>query len=170
MSEFVFLPKEAWGSREHVARPMMQPRRQILFLHHSVTPASKDICHDFRVVEAVGVKRFGYGSYNYLMHPSSVIGQMRGGEIGAHTGGWNSRGPSLCFVGNYENKGVTHDMIKAACHFADALRKFNVLADKFLVLPHRQVPGAATACPGRNIINQLTPWVRLVGADPNWKG
>lgn len=169
MSEhFTFIPKNMWGSVDNTWRPMMAPRRKILFVHHTVTQVMRNPCANFRIVENVGLSRFGYGSYNYLQDVTGVIGEMQGGRVGAHTAGRNSQGPSLALIGNYEHLEVSDKQIEAACHFADALRAFNVLDRKFIVLPHMQVPGAQTACSGKNTLDRLIPWLRLVGADPLW--
>jgi len=114
------------------------------WLHHSVTRATADPIADARTVGRVGVQRFGRLSYSWLVHPDGTILQGQDGHVGAHTRGQNSTSEAICCIGNFEKELPTEEMC-AAVSLIVAVRA------KPLLGGHRDAPGAATACPGRNL-------------------
>ncbi|HEY7823905.1 MAG TPA: peptidoglycan recognition family protein, partial [Acidimicrobiia bacterium] len=83
-------------------------------------------------------------SYSWLVHPDGTILQGQDGHVGAHTRGQNSTSEAICCIGNFEKDQPTEEMC-AAISMILALR------DRPLLGGHRDAPGAATACPGRNL-------------------
>jgi hypothetical protein len=114
-----------------------------LWIHHSVTRATKDAVTDARVIANIGIARFGRLSYSFIVHPDGTILEGQNGHVGAHTRGQNSVSQAVCAVGNYENDQPTPEMLLA----------IRSLAGRFgpILGGHRDAPGAATACPGRNL-------------------
>jgi hypothetical protein len=114
-----------------------------LWLHHSVTKASKNPVTDAKVIANIGISRFGRMSYSFVVHPDGTILEGQNGHVGAHTKGQNSTTQAVCAVGNYETDKPTPEMLAA----------IRILIGKYgpLLGGHRDAPGAATACPGRNL-------------------
>jgi len=90
-------------------------------------------------------------SYSFVVHPDGTILEGQNGHVGAHTRGQNSTSQAVCCVGNFENDLPTPEMLLA----------IRSLVGRFgpVLGGHRDAPGAATACPGRNlyaVIGSLT--------------
>jgi hypothetical protein len=114
------------------------------WLHHSVTRSTADPIADARTVARIGVQRFGRLSYSWLVHPDGTILQGQDGHVGAHTRGQNSTSEAICCIGNFEKELPTEAMC-ASVAMIMAIRNQPLLGG------HRDAPGAATACPGRNL-------------------
>jgi hypothetical protein len=144
------LLRAEWGMPGPVGLPMKSSRG--LWLHHSVTRATSDPVQDARQIARIGVQRFGRMSYSFVVHPDGTILEGQNGHVGAHTRGQNSTSQAICCVGNFENDPVTDEMV----------RSIRLLVAQFgpLLGGHRDAPGAATACPGRNLVARL-PELRI---------
>lgn len=131
-----------------------------VFVHHSVTPVSSNPGKDMRVVEAVGLKRFGQFSYSYCIHPEGVILEGAGLGRGAHTRGRNSTSFGVCWLGDYEERPVKMQQVDATRWLVAWLVDQGHLRLSAPLRGHRDV--AATACPGRNLYAVLddlrVPW------------
>jgi hypothetical protein len=125
---------------------MSRPSRGI-WLHHSVTPATGSPVNDARRIANIGIQRFGRMSYSWVVHPDGTILEGQAGHVGAHTRNQNSTSQAIVCVGNFENDPVTDEMV----------RSIRLLVGEFgpMLGGHRDAPGAATACPGRNL------WARM---------
>lgn len=92
--------------------------------------------------------------YHYVIERDGTVVPGRSlGLQGAHcaAGGMNSRGVGVALLGNLDN----HPPLAAQRSSLDDLLlelclRFNIPAQN--VLGHREVPGAATACPGRDLV------------------
>ncbi len=136
------LGRGSWGMPGPLGLPMKSSRG--FWLHHSVTRATADPVKDAKVVAQIGVGRFGRLSYSWLVHPDGTILQGQDGHVGAHTRGQNSTSEAICCIGNYETAQPTEAM-SASVVLIVAVRGSVLLGG------HRDAPGAATACPGRNL-------------------
>ena len=125
-----------------VGIPMKSSRG--FWLPHSVTRATADPIADARTVARIGVQRFGRLSYSWLVHPDGTILQGQDGHVGAHTRGQNSTSEAICCIGNFDKQLPTEAMC-ASVAMIMAIRNQTLLGG------HRDAPGAATACPGRNL-------------------
>jgi hypothetical protein len=135
------LSRAEWGMPGPLG-PKMKSSKGV-WLHHSVTRVTKNPVTDAKVIAQIGISRFGRLSYSFIVHPDGTILEGQNGHVGAHTKGQNSTSQAICAVGNYENDQPTREML-------DAIR---LLISKYgpLLGGHRDAPGAATACPGRNL-------------------
>lgn len=135
-----------WGMPGPVGPRMSRPSRGI-WLHHSVTPATGSPVNDARRIANIGIQRFGRMSYSWVVHPDGTILEGQAGHVGAHTRNQNSTSQAIVCVGNFENDPVTEEMV----------RSIRLLVGEFgpMLGGHRDAPGAATACPGRNL------WARM---------
>jgi hypothetical protein len=95
-------------------------------------------------------------SYSFVVHPDGTILEGQNGHVGAHTRGQNSTTQAICCVGNFETDPVTAEMVAS---IRLLVRDFGPLLGG-----HRDAPGAATACPGRNLQGRL-PELRVALPD-----
>jgi len=131
-----------WGMPGPLGVPMQSSRG--FWLHHSVTRATADPIADARTVARIGVQRFGRLSYSWLVHPDGTILQGQDGHVGAHTRGQNSTTEAICCIGNFEQDHPTEAMC-ASIALIIGIRGQTLLGG------HRDAPGAATLCPGKNL-------------------
>jgi len=158
------LPPATWGAQldQLPTRPMTLPAKE-LWLHHSVTTVTNKPAQDMKVIERVGLSRFGQISYSYAVHPDGTLLEGAGLKVGAHTAGHNSIAFGVVWVGNYDERSPTAAQIDATrwliSHLISAGR---LLPGTYPTGGHRDVRGAATACPGAKayrILDQLRrPW------------
>ena len=139
------LSRVEWGMPGPLG-PRMSTSRGV-WLHHSVTKATKNPVTDAKVIANIGIARFGRLSYSFIIHPDGTILEGQNGHVGAHTRGQNSTSQAICCVGNFEKDPVTPEMVAA---IRLLVRDFGPLLGG-----HRDAPGAATACPGRNLYARL---------------
>ena len=155
-----------WGARTPLvmepsnptkSRAWMRQEVSVINVHHSVTiatddhdmEATDDAFHDMRVIEAVGMQRFGMFSYSYAIHPLGPVMVGCGGQIGAHTKGYNSSQYGVVFIGNYENDKPTKEQEISFAQLCVYLNKRSMLVDNFTIRGHNATK--ATACPGKNV-------------------
>ena len=134
--------RAVWGMPGPLGLPMKSSRG--FWLHHSVTRATVDPVKDAKVVAHIGVGRFGRLSYSWLVHPDGTILQGQDGHVGAHTRGQNSTSEAICCIGNFDIEQPTEAMCQSVALIA-------AIRDRQLLGGHRDAPGAATVCPGRNL-------------------
>jgi hypothetical protein len=144
------LSRAEWGMPGPLGPKMASSRG--LWLHHSVTRATSNPKADATQIARIGIQRFGRLSYSFIVHPDGTILEGQNGHVGAHTRGQNSTTQAICCVGNFETDVVTPEMVEA---IRLLVRDFGPLLGG-----HRDAPGAATACPGRNL-QALVPVLRV---------
>ncbi|MBU9888658.1 MAG: N-acetylmuramoyl-L-alanine amidase [Candidatus Omnitrophica bacterium] len=97
--------------------------------------------------------------YDFLVDNGTrgkMIGQIEVGPRwikqmdGAHTkqGDWNKKSIGIAVVGNYSETGLPVPMMESLVFLVTTLKKFYGIPDQNIV-GHRNVPGAATECPGK---------------------
>ena len=99
-------------------------------------------------VESRGFPGIGY---HYLIHRGGAVEKVNAVRtVSFHCGEWNRRAVGVAVVGNLERGlatdrqwGVLVELVTELC------RAFGVGAAQ--VVGHREVPGARTLCPGRNM-------------------
>lgn len=155
--------KWTWGNppnhRGILGAPLVAPGAPDVFLHHTVSSVTGDPCRDAKIVEAIGISRFGRISYSYVIHPSGVVLEGAGLAIGAHTLDHNSASFGLALIGNYEATDPTPEQVASLIDTINLLRLAGHLARFPNIRPHSDLK--ATACPGRlraslNLIRERT--------------
>ena len=132
---------------------------EAIVLHHAAAPRSTTVEQIREWHKAKGWRDIGY-HWLILDEPGSPFGaQMHIGrphnlddiwepwEYGAHAVGHNSRSISICLVGNFSEEepsptvlDLLHGWLAALC--------VTLKLDADAVVGHRELPGAATECPG----------------------
>ena len=139
------LSRAEWAMPGPLGLPLASSRG--IWLHHSVTRATSDPVADARRIAQIGIQRFGRMSYSWVVHPDGTILEGQAGHVGVHTRGQNSTSQAIVCVGNFETDPVTPELVQAVRRLVTDYGP--------LLGGHRDAPGAATACPGRNLQARL---------------
>jgi peptidoglycan hydrolase-like protein with peptidoglycan-binding domain len=110
-----------------------------------------------RAIEQTGQDRFGAGiSYTFVVTRSGRIFEGHGvTRAGTHTRGHNATARAICLPGNYETLQPTKGQLEAVAWLLAHGAKQGWWAAPQLAGGHRDAPGAATACPGRNALDAI---------------
>lgn len=153
-----------WGASSGRGPAMPNRPAEDAFMHHSVTRATSDPHRDMRVIEDVGVSRFGRFSYSWAYHPPAGLWLEGAGDtIGAHTADHNSTSVGLVVIGNTE---VDLFGLAESDDFAWMVRWLVAsgrLHRNHDLFGHRDV--RQTACPGAHAYERL-PLIRQKVAAP----
>lgn len=139
---------------------MILPARE-LWLHHTVTDPTSDPHADMRIVETIGLQRFGYFSYSYCVHPNGTVLEGAGLRRGAHTAKRNSTSFGVAFIGDYGTLEPNLAQTEACRRLIWWLQEEGHLRPEIYPTGgHRDV--STTACPGAKLYRALgllrVPW------------
>lgn len=166
-----YLSRTEWGHSLPLGPPMVLPAAES-WVHHSVTIADDDhdllatgdVIADMREIERIGRQRFGRFPYSWCIHPSGVVGEGAGFNIGAHTADHNSRSFGICAIGNYSATAPPAPMTRAFAVLLVALEQAGALVPgTHPTGGHRDTKD--TECPGNLLYPQLGE-IRLLADDP----
>ncbi len=148
----IIVSREGWGARHDDGFGQAPLPATEVWLHHSVTkaPTPSGEKSAMRTLEQIGEDRFGRGiSYTWAVMPSGTVYEGHGVDRqGAHTAGRNSRARAIVLVGDYSASAPTPAQLAAvATLLAHAYASGWIRAPR-LNGGHRDVPEAATECPG----------------------
>ena len=157
MPEKVLVVKrDQWGAKYSAGRKAMPKPVAEVNIHHTVTPATDDPCADMRTVERVLQSRDLAPGYSFCIHPSGIILEGAGGNVGAHTAGRNSRSYGFSFIGNYDNMQPTWAQLAAAGYLIRVLQFTGfIVPDLATVTIQGHRATKATACPGANLAPRM---------------
>jgi len=120
---------------------------EYLIIHHTGAE-EKDTEQIRRYHRSLGWRDIGY---NYVIEKSGLVAPGRSLEVpGAHcrAGGMNTRGIGIALIGNLEEHPPMQEQVDALVRLVGGvMQQYQVAVEN--VLGHREVPGAATVCPGR---------------------
>lgn len=154
--QVIVVKRNQWGARHSAGRKVMPKPVSEVNIHHTVTPHTSDPCADMRVVEDVLAQRDLAPGYSFCIHPSGVILEGAGGNVGAHTAGRNSISYGFSFIGNYEREQPTWAQLAAAGYLIRVLQFTGFIVPelhKVTIQGHRETK--ATACPGANLAPRM---------------
>jgi peptidoglycan hydrolase-like protein with peptidoglycan-binding domain len=134
-----------------------------LWLHHTagksgaVSATVEQDCALLRELEQIGQSRFGRGiSYTFVITRSGRIFEGTGpGREGSHTRGLNRTGAAICLTGNYQTIEPNDKQLAALTWLVRHGAERGWWKDAQLAGGHQDAPGAATACPGRNLLSRV---------------
>ena len=142
----MIITRAQWGAKVTPPNKMPLPAREV-WLHHSVTAVSSDAAADVRAIERIGIQRFGHISYSYLVHPSGVVLEGAGLQVGAHTAGRNSSSFGVCLIGDYTRRDPTPAQVDAVRQvIARLVETGSLRPGTYPTGGHRDLK--QTACPG----------------------
>jgi hypothetical protein len=145
------VPRAEWGaSPQSLPDAALKSPATTVIVHHSVTAVTPDPYSDMRVIERIGIERYGQISYNYVIHPhDGEILEGCGLRRGAHTEGRNSTAVGICWAGNYNDRQPKVQQLDATRWLIGELIRFGHLVAEPTILGHSDV--GATACPGSKL-------------------
>lgn len=167
------VPRAEWGA----AAPTSPPRRIAtptleVWLHHSagaLDAGGNGVWWD----DMRGIQRFhqapepaGRGwsdfAYSFGIGGGQVFEGRGFGIAGGHTKGRNGVSHGICLIGNYDHMVPTSEDLEAIAWLLAEGRRAGAWRE--LTGPHRDAPGAATSCCGRNLIDRIPELRRRAGA------
>lgn len=93
--------------------------------------------------------------YNVVIDRAGRLWEGRGlYRVGAHTLGHNTGTVGISFMGNYEVKKLNKKQIRAFYQIVEKCKAHGM--EIKTIKGHRQMPRQSTACPGKNIMKQLS--------------
>lgn len=144
-----------------------RPDNQVkwIVIHYSATPVERVTSYDAIEKSHIqrGFKEIGYHAYGPRTGgtmPGRDLSQPGRFEVGAHSKGENSRSVGYCFEGGVSIHDMNHGFDTRTPAQIDAMiRWIDVMLERFggdgidptkgpVVIGHRDMPGAATQCPG----------------------
>lgn len=148
-----------WGGRipRHVVRDKWSAG-VTLVVHHTVGVMPRNADEERAEMRNIQRIHMQHGwsdiGYNYIIMPSGRVYSGRGYNIvGAHTANHNTGTIGVAFAGNYDVRKLNFRQRRAFWLLKKRLRRDGARIDA--ICGHRQMPGQATACPGRHIMRQL---------------
>lgn len=143
------ISRASWKARKPDAITRISEReRRYFVVHHTAGPLTQTV----REIQNFHMDTRGWADigYNFLVHPrTGDVYEGRGwGVVGAHAEGHNREALGVCVIGNNpELSAAARNALSQL--YTDACRR----ADRTLLLRgHRQMSGAATACPGERLL------------------
>lgn len=142
-----------------------------IVVHYSATPIEKDytVKDIDKMHRARGFKEIGYHYFirkNGTVEIGRDLSQPGRFEIGAHSQGENDESIGICYEGGVRdsNRNLGFDSRTAAQTEAmiALIKKLQLRFPKAVVRGHRDMPGAATQCPGFNVTEW---WDRISQAE-----
>jgi hypothetical protein len=148
-------------------RPLLKANRPYFTIHY--TGGGLWLDPDDTIEEMRSIQQFAAGpskqtpwEYNWVIDGQGNVGEYAGDYQAAHSGGENDTAIGVIllvgFKGTYPNaveywEDPTPQMIAAVQELRVWLESTGRLAETHSMLPHQQMPGAATACPGVAVMN-----------------
>lgn len=160
------VPRAGWGAPATGAPPIPVPTPE-LWLHHS--GADGHGAGEVRAIRDYHIRRRGMVdiAYSFVVDMDGTIYEGRGaGRAGGHTRDHNSRSHGVCALGNYEHVQPSPAMIRALADLARHGHQAGWWLPRGYTGGHRDVPGAATACPGRHLYAAIREINALAATDP----
>lgn len=160
------VPRAAWGAPPTTAARLTMPTPE-LWLHHSGTvghgPAEVRAIRDFHIAR----RHMTDIAYSFVVDIDGTIYEGRGaGRVGGHTKDRNTISHGVCALGNYEHVQPSPAMIRALADLARYGHEAGWWVPRGYTGGHRDAPGAATACPGRNLHAALRDINALAASEP----
>ncbi|MCC6738692.1 MAG: N-acetylmuramoyl-L-alanine amidase [Planctomycetia bacterium] len=153
---FAMLPESLWPLAPQIMRPGTREWRTIV-VHHSAGTAGNAAVFDRMHREENGwVNGLGYhfvvGNGNGSPAGAVEVGgrwiqQIQGAHAGAKATEYNEHGIGICVVGNYETGDFPEEVYPGLRDLVVWLaRRYDIPPER--ILPHREVRGEPTECPG----------------------
>ncbi|MEZ4435254.1 MAG: peptidoglycan recognition family protein, partial [bacterium] len=171
-----YIRRENWGARNPgliCTNTIVSPYRASV--HHTAGPVdsgSPDETATMRQIQAFHIDSRGWCDVGYhfvVSHRGQIFeGRRDPRRPAAHVGNQNTGNVGTSLMGNFENEQVNADQFDATVRTVRWIHDtYGVALNRDAVRGHREWPGQATACPGRNMFNRLDELVnRAAGGGP----
>lgn len=135
-------------------RPKLLARRPFLTMHHGGAGTWQDLGDTIKEIQAIQAFASSAGKatpweYNYVVDSAGEAWTYAGEYQSAHSKGNNVTAISILVLNNSEIEQPTEAMILGVRQLRWHLQDIGAIATDHQFLQHRQMPGAATGCPGR---------------------
>lgn len=153
-------------------RPFLAPLRPTITCHYPGAPVGKSYAGDAMLGDVKkkiylhNMQKYAQGAgksfeYNYLIFMDGEVWEYAGDFLAAHSAGDNAEAYGVQFV-NGQDDTCTGEQIYAFRWLRDIhLKSRQRLALSCATTPHREMPGAQTACPGDRAIMPYIGQLRL---------
>lgn len=125
---------------------------KFIIIHHTATDRDST---SFEAVKKYHVgKGWGDIGYNWFITPKKLHKGRPETHQGAHcrVDTMNFKSVGICLTGNFETEQPTEHQLKQLKQLVRRLQKKYVIPKKN-ILGHKEVKGASTACPGKNLLS-----------------
>jgi len=159
------ISRSEWGAISTNCHNPMQENRPYLFVHHAESNPCTDIESCSAIVRSIQNYHInGNGwcdiGYSFLVGGDGNIYEGRGwDEIGAHTGGFNSVGYGVCFIGSFMADLPNSAAENIFHNLADCMLSNGKISNSYQLKGHRQT--GSTDCPGDALYAEIQSW-------PHW--
>ena len=135
-------------SLRFITHPKPRSATRGIVVHHTAAPPSQSVEDIHAYHQEIGWIGIGY---SLVQTADGVWREGRGIDTeGAHAKGYNRDTIGICLTGNFETRPVPDDRWLSLVSMCAALcRRYGLSAAD--VRGHRELPGAATLCPGKYI-------------------
>jgi len=155
-----------WGARPPVEESSLVPDLlPMLFVHHSAMRECEDqesCSQGVRDIQDLHMDGNGWWDigYSFLIGGDGNIYEGRGWNIkGAHTGGFNTEGYGVCFLGNFMEHNPNEYAIAAYHNLARCMVEEEKISKEYQMYGHRQTkPSGKTDCPGDVLYSTIQQW------------
>lgn len=156
------LSRKVWGARSARSRRLISQPTPRLWLHH--TAGAEDLggnsiwADDVRGIQSFHMDRKGWSdiAYSFLADQSGQLWEGRGPLVaGGHTAGDNTKSHGVAAIGNFETLEPSDALLQGLAALAAHGHEADWWLCRGYTGPHRDAPGAATACCGKNLISRI---------------
>lgn len=157
---FYIRGRKLWGAQPPRNKLVSQTPATVhtLVVHHTAggIPLAESVPAELRAIQRLHQEARGWSDigYNVLIDRQGRAWEGRGLQyVGAHTQYHNTGSIGVAFLGNYE----THKLnVRQRIAYRRLLRLLKRKGFRFTIIRgHKDMPGQATACPGKNIMEGL---------------
>uniref|UniRef100_A0A8C8DV71 Peptidoglycan recognition protein 6 n=1 Tax=Oryzias sinensis TaxID=183150 RepID=A0A8C8DV71_9TELE len=174
MKEFVHVFMECppiiarctWGAAPYIGTPtLLSLPLTYLFIHHTASPSQPCLTFEQCSADMRSMQRFhqeerGWDDigYSFVAGSDGNVYEGRGWKWqGAHTGGYNSKGYGVSFIGDYTSTLPSqHAMALVRDQLASCAVAGGRLVSSYILKGHRQM--VSTSCPGNTFYKEITTW------------
>ena len=105
---------------------------------------------------SIGLKQ----SSSFLIGGDGRVYEGRGWNTqGAHTGGFNTMGYGVCFMGNFMEHNPSQEAVEAYHRLASCMVDQEKIVREYQMFGHRQTkPPGGTECPGDSLYTTIQDW------------
>ena len=131
----------------------------------TLTPTAGGTLATGQITTSLSRAAAGYLVFSFLIGGDGLIYEGRGWNVqGAHTGGFNTVGYGVCFLGDFTAHNPSQPARAAYTSLVNCALEMGKIAVDFQMFGHRQTkPVGGTECPGDTLYSTIQSWPHWVG-------